>query len=422
MSVIRSLRIVFAKLSGYTTVLKNIGYLTILQGINLLIPLITLPYLIRVLGSEVYGQVIFAQAVASYLVIIVSFGFSVTGVQEVSIHREDRNKLSEIVSAVYIIKATLFIISILIILVLAGLASTYEENLLLIILSMWLCLYEVIFPEWYFQGIEKMKIVTFVTSIFRFIFLLLIFTLVKNEEDFLLVPIINGIGALVAGLIGMYIVFVKHRVKFSFLPFSVISYYLRESLPVFFYKSSQVYIKLNKVLIGTFVGMSAVSYYDIAEKIVTVLKMPISIVSQAVFPKNVKEKDIVFVVRSFLIILSLCIVLVALLVLTAEPLVVFLGGKELSTATPIVRLLVFTLIPVAFNSIFAAQLLFAFGYKKHYMWAIVFAGITYILCVSGMYLTASWTLLGIGCVVLISECITSLCSLIFIKKLNIFRR
>ena len=91
--------------------LNNFTNLSVLYILNLLIPFIIYPYLIRVLGAETYGLVIYAQAVVMYFVILISFGFNLSGVKLVSLYRENKEKLGEIISSIFPIKFYLFIIS-----------------------------------------------------------------------------------------------------------------------------------------------------------------------------------------------------------------------------------------------------------------------------------------------------------------------
>ena len=87
----------------YKTLIENFGYLTLLQICNLLIPLVTYPYLINTLGKNLYGVIIYSQAIVSYLAIFVNWGFNISATKYISINREDSKKINEIVSVVYIV-------------------------------------------------------------------------------------------------------------------------------------------------------------------------------------------------------------------------------------------------------------------------------------------------------------------------------
>ncbi len=106
------------KAGRHKVLIQNFSYLSALQVFNMLLPLITYPYLIRVLGKETYGFVVFAQAIVGYLLILVGFGFNISATKEVSIHRDNKEKLSEIVSSVLIIKSAFLILSFIILAVL----------------------------------------------------------------------------------------------------------------------------------------------------------------------------------------------------------------------------------------------------------------------------------------------------------------
>ena len=248
--------------------IKNFSYLSVLQVFNILIPLLTYPYLIRVLGKETYGLVVFAQAIVGYLLILVSFGFNLSATREISLHRLNKDKLNEIVSSVFTIKIILFILSSLLLTALLLLIPKAHGYELLFIVSMTVCLNDVIFPIWYFQGIEQMKYITYISLISKFVFLVLIFVVISQPSDYLFVPVIYGVGSLIAGFISLTIIFKKHKIKFIFQPFYTLKKYFIDSVPIFLSNVSiSLYVSTNKVIIGTFLGMSEVAYYDLAEKL-----------------------------------------------------------------------------------------------------------------------------------------------------------
>jgi PST family polysaccharide transporter len=400
----------------YKVLVSNFSYLAVLQMITLLVPIITLPHLFGVLGDTTWGVVVFAQSVALYLGILVSFGFNISATKDISIHREDTSKISEIVSSVFLIKGALFIVSLLIITILIYAIPFFQEYKLLFLLSMWLCLYEFVFPIWYFQGLEKMKYITLINLGSRFIFLILIFVLIREESDYLLVPVINGIGSIFSGVVAMIIIFKKDRVKFFIPEISTLKYYFKESSPIFLSSLSQLYIKMNKIIIGAFIGLDQVAYYDVAEKITNLMKVPISLISQTVFPKIVKEKNLGFIKNIFKLNLGIQAVLLLIVIPLASFIVKLVSGKDIPLATTALVILSLTVIPVVINNTMAVQTLLAFGFKKYFARSIIGSGIVYGVLILIMYVFDIWHLSGICIAVLISELATSVLSFYYVKK------
>lgn len=145
----------FSFLANNKKIIENFSYLSLLQILNMALPLLVFPYLIRVLGKDVYGLVIYAQAIVGYFVVLVNFGFNIIGTKEVSINRDRKNKLNKILSSIFIIKGGLFLFSCLTLLGLTFFLQEFKQYSLLLILTLWMCFNEFIFPVYYFQGIEK---------------------------------------------------------------------------------------------------------------------------------------------------------------------------------------------------------------------------------------------------------------------------
>jgi O-antigen/teichoic acid export membrane protein len=378
------------------SLLHNFSYLTVLYAFNLLIPLFTYPYLIRVLGKETYGLVIYAQAIINYFAILVSFGFNISATKEISIHRENKEKLSEIVSSVLIIKGYLFIISLVSLAILLFFIPQSKGNEALFLLSMTACLNEVLFPIWYFQGIEKMKYWTQITVISRLIFLIFIFFLIHGPKDYLYVPIIYGIGYLISGSMSLYIIFYKHKIKFQLQSFRSLKFYFKNSVSLFISNiSANLYSSTNKIIIGLFLGLGEVAYYDIAEKITTLLKLPQVIINQTVFPKISKEKNIKFIKRVFNSSIFLNILLIFIVILFSKNIITILGGASMLPAAVVVNILILTVFLSTLSNVFGIQILISFGYNRVFNNVILTSSLFYFFLLFTIWLISSFTIINI---------------------------
>jgi len=120
-------------------------------------PFVALPYIIRTVGAENYGTAVFAQTIISYFSILINWGLDVSAVKDVSVHRNNPTELNKIVSSVLGLKAVLFCISLVFLLVCIALIPYMYRCKQLFLLAFMTCVSEIFFPVWFYQGIEKMK-------------------------------------------------------------------------------------------------------------------------------------------------------------------------------------------------------------------------------------------------------------------------
>ncbi|MFA6126992.1 MAG: oligosaccharide flippase family protein [Bacteroidales bacterium] len=387
---------IVGKIRRHGGIIQNFSYLSVIQLVNLLVTLATYPFLIRVLGKEVFGLVVYAQAIITYLVVLISFGFQISATREVSIHRNDPRKLNEIFSSVLILKGLLFLASVGLLFLITLFIPQAREHKVLFLLSMFTCFYEFIFPFWFFQGIEKMGYLTLITLITKLTFFILIFLFIRSKKDYLLVPLFNGIGSVLAGVISIWIAVVREKVRFSFQPFHRLWHYFRESSALFVSNfANQVYVNANKVIVGLSLGMGEVALYDLAEKIVLAMKIPQNMLNQAIFPKIIKERNVAFSKKILLYSMVGQAAFFFLIVLTSSVLVLLLGGREMSQSTGLLRLLALTVPVNAISSFLGIQFLVAHGFKRLYTRVIVLSVVLYALMCTGLWVNGSISLISV---------------------------
>lgn len=419
--MIKRLKNINAKAVTHKTLIQNFSYLSALQIFNLVLPLITYPYLIRVLGKETYGLIVFAQAVIGYLLIFVGYGFNISATKEISIHRDNKEKLSEIISSVLIIKGAFLVLSMGILVLALWFIPQAKGYHALFYLTMWMCIYDVLFPIWYFQGIEKMKYITYLTLISRLFFLAMIFLLIKSPDDYLRMPIINGIGALLAGVASLYIIFGSHKIKFKTQTLATLKHYFFESTPLFLSNLSvKLYVSTNKVILGAFLGMAEVAYYDLGEKVTSILKIPQSILSQTLFPKINKDKNVNFIKKAFKYSILLNIAILIFTLAFSKIIVTVLGGPEMLPAIWILNILVLSVPVIAMSNIFGIQILIPFGQTRLFSKIIISSGLVYLLQILLVWTLWEINIYSVSMVTVTTEFFVTAIMFHFCKKLKLW--
>ena len=285
-------RKVISLFSNNKQLIGNFSYITLLEVFLLLAPLITYPYLVRVLGIDNYGLIITAQVLASYASKIIDFGSNRVCAKHVSINRASKAKLSEIVSSVLVVRTVLWIICFAIYMAVVLIVPNYRSYIVLFLCSYFLTLNEVLFPQYFFQGMERMKYISIINIIVKLLFILLVFVLVKNESDMSIVPLMYAIGYALAGIFSMHIIISRMGLKLYIPSINEMRIYVKDSLPIFATDMiCTIKDKLSYFIIGVYCGMGEVVIYDLGLKINGLLIKPTQIVSTVLFPRFAKNRN-----------------------------------------------------------------------------------------------------------------------------------
>ena len=301
---------------------KNYVALLFIQGTNFILPLIIFPYLVRNLGSEKYGLVMVAQSVALFLTIIVDFGFNISATREVANLKNDKEKLSQFYWNVFSIKLVLIIITFLLLLGLIICVDKFSEDPLIYLFSFGLVLGQAIFPTWFFQGIEKMQVITIVNVAAKLFFTISLFFVVLSPADYQYVPIFNGLGFVISGLFGF--VFSLQYVKFIFPKLSQVKEIIENSSSLFFSNFAvSLYTSSNTLILGFFAGDSMAGVYASMEKLILAIKSLYSPFYQAIFPNlSTKPYD---EIRSYIDKMRIPIGFLGLVI----SIIIFFGAKQI---------------------------------------------------------------------------------------------
>jgi polysaccharide transporter, PST family len=240
---------------------------------------------LRVLGVENFGVFTLIQTALMYFDLLISFGFGLTATQHISLHANDRQKTSVIISTVYSIKFILFLFSLLVTLVCCIFFPFLRDNILIVLISPLYLLGNMLFPDWYFQGIQKMRNITIVAFISKLVSLALIILLVKKSTDIVFAVLAMSVGNFIAGIVGLVILLKLSSLKFFFPQRAMILSMFWESSYVFIsIILAPLYSSVNLFILQGFTNPLMVGYYAIAEKIFSAIGMLTNIANRTFFP------------------------------------------------------------------------------------------------------------------------------------------
>ncbi|WP_163390786.1 oligosaccharide flippase family protein [Enterovibrio norvegicus] len=271
-------------------VLGNLVSLLFLQVGNYIVPLLLMPYLIHTLGVKGFGVFSVSLAFIMFFKAITSYGFDLTGSKSISECHSDKGKQSTILSRIIYAKILLFILCALIVLIISFFPSYDSHDIKLTSLFLFVVLADILFPSWFFHGIQDMKKITFFKLSSRFLYVVLVFIFLKDIEGLYLIPVIEGGVGLFFSTVALYVIKIKHGVKLEFVTFESVVSELEKSWYVFLSRMSVLfYTSFNIILLGVMTSPTVVGIYSIAEKIYMALREILNPVTQAAFPYLVRK-------------------------------------------------------------------------------------------------------------------------------------
>lgn len=269
--------------------IQNFLFLAIIQSSNVLISIISMPLLIQSIGVDQFGLVNLALSVIVLLNILVGFGYNLSAPREVAVNSEDREALSHIVSNVFSARFLLACIATLIILIGAYGLELFQEYRMILVFSLLLLFSEASLPLWFFQGMEKMKLVSISNIFSKLLFLMGIVLFIHSPEqskwvNFMLGFVGLGINLLLLGYIHTFL-----DIRFYRPEFSAIWKSLKNNVLLFFSNfASFISINGGLIILSFFSGAETLGMYSLAERVIMVLRLFPALIVQAIFPNASK--------------------------------------------------------------------------------------------------------------------------------------
>ena len=322
------MRLLSPKFSPTTRkLLDNFFSLLVLRGFEFIVPLLTLPLLVRTLGLEPFGKISFALAFSAFFGSVIKYGFAVTATRDVARQRENKIVVNTIYCEVMSSAIFLALVSFFAFMLIVFMFDAFRSELLLYVFCFLVVLFQSLFPVWLFQGMESMRKVAYLNFIARCLYLLSLFLFIEEPSDYIFVPLINALSLLLALVLSIVIAMNEFGLRFKFVGFSHIKQVLTDGWNVFVSQLSPfAYTNAAPLLLGAFAGPSSVGVFSACVKVSDALGSLAYVISSAFYP--LVSRDISWH-RNFVRIMGgAALLLMLALSLCAEEIVRLLYGAQ----------------------------------------------------------------------------------------------
>ncbi|WP_297637041.1 oligosaccharide flippase family protein [uncultured Clostridium sp.] len=341
----------------------NVIFKMLLNICNIIIPIIVGPYIMRVLSNTQVGQLNYVQSIFGYFFIFASFGVMQYGIREISQRKNDKKKIQETLTSLFIVTViTNIVAGLLYLIVSINIIKEVDIRSIAIIFTLYF-MFNIFQVEWIVTALENFKFITIKTLIIKVIYVVAIFIFVRTPEDFNKYVFIIISTSCLGNLISY--AYIKKYYKFDFSNIKIMNHLKPMFLMVIISNANILYTQLDRYMLGSIVGMTLLSYYAISQGIMSVINTLLMSVIQACIPRlngysagNNKKEYINLLTKVSRVYFMILFPASIGILLLGEELIVLYGGSQYVGAGGVLACFAIYMITLGFDNILGNQIMY----------------------------------------------------------------
>ena len=371
-----------ANLSKERILAKNTLMLYIMQISTYVFPLLSFPYLTRVLGADKYGIVVLANSVMAYFTLLIEFGFILSGTNSCSKADGDKSKLGNITFGIIEAKFFLLLLGAIILAFICIFVDKFKTQKLFFILSYIGVGLTIFIPDYLFRGIEQMSIITYRVVLSKAIYTVFIFACIRKDSDYLLIPVATIAANIIAVLLTWIEILRKKIIEVKLVRLHESFEYLKDSSTFFLSRvASSFYTTLNTLLLGLKFPSIALAQYGVANTLTSTCRSMMNPIADSIYPYMVKQKNYRLVKKIVLILEPIICIGCFILWFIAGPVIRIVCGEGYDNAVPILRAMLPLIIITLPTYMFGFPVLGALGKIKWANISVVIGAIFHVVII-----------------------------------------
>lgn len=399
------------------SVKKNYIFNVIYQVILIILPIITVPYVSRVLGSTGIGIYSYTLSIVTYFILLGSFGISLYGQREIAYYQNDRKNRSKIFCELFILKLTTTLISTILFGILFCIKGDYSIYYRILLLEFLSNIFDI---SWLYQGEEKFKTIVFKNGIVKLVSIISIFTFVKTNNDvwiYILIYVLSNL----FGNLSLWLSLNKD-IDFTFKDLNF-KKHIKPILLLFIPQVAiQVYVILDKTMIGFITqDMNEVGFYDQAQKVIKLLLTIITSMGTVMLPRiascfseNKKDTIKVYMNKTFKFVFLNASPMIAGIILVSNRFVPLFFGEGYDKVKILMPILSLIILSIGLSNVIGVQYLLPTKRQKEYTISVVVGMITNVILNS--ILIYYYKSIGACIATVIAELSVTCTQLYFVRK------
>lgn len=358
---------------------KNFIYNIVYQILIIILPLITAPYIARVLGAENVGIYSYTYSIAYYFSIFAMLGISNHGNRMIASTKKNKDKMSVTFWSIYAVQFFTFVISIIAYVI--YLATFAKDNKLILIIQTIYIISGMFDISWLFFGLEKFKITVTRNIIIKFLTVISIFLFVKTKNDLVQYTFIMVLGTLLSQI---YLwKYVGKEVNSIKIDMNIIRENIKPILILFIpVLSFSIYKVMDKIMLGNMASYEQVGYYNNAEKITNIPMGIITALGAVMLPRmstliaeGENKKTEKYIIMSIKLVTVLASAIAFGLMGISDVFSPVFFGEDFSACAPIIILLSITVFFISWANVVRTQFLIPNHYDKIYIFSTIIGAI-----------------------------------------------
>lgn len=401
---------------------KNSVYNFIYKFVSMVFPLISAAYVSRVIFADGVGRVSIAINFISYFTIIAALGLNNYGTREIGKNQNDPKEYSKTFFELITISLISTSICLVIYYIIIGSFTYFRGDIKIYLIVSIQLIFTAFNVDWFYQGLEEYKYITLRSLLVKLICLILLFTLVRDKNDYYMYALVTSLGLVINNVLNL--INIRKYIKFNKIKYKKINIF-KHLRPVIILLSTNIaitlYTKIDVSMLGAMTSEKKVGYYTFATQITSALITAIASISVILLPrlsfyiKNKMIDEFSKVVNRVLKVLLLLTIPCSIgIIMIADLIVMFMFGKDFMPATQTVRILSILIIIKSIGNLYGTQVLLSFNEEKKLCYTTILGAVVNISL--NMILIPKFEYNGAAIASAISEMIVMIAQINYAKK------